>query len=74
MLRKEEDFILHKKLRKTGDGESKEDFPHKTLHWHSTAVVSMKFTLDGVSLLSCASEEVFVIWSISEGRKAFYLE
>ena len=71
MLRKEEDFILHKKLRKTGDGESKEDFPHKTLHWHSTAVVSMKFTLDGASLLSCASEEVFVIWSISEGRKAF---
>ena len=39
---------------------------HKTLHWHSTAVVSMKFTLDGASLLSCASEEVFVIWSISQ--------
>ena len=70
-IRKDGGFVPHKNLRKTGSGEIREDFPHNTLHWHSTAIVALKFTLDGVSLLSCASEEVFVVWSISEGRKSF---
>jgi len=69
--REENDFVPNKYLRKSGSEESREDFPHNTLHWHSTPIVALKFTCDGVSLLSCASEEVIVVWSISENRKAF---
>lgn len=70
-LGKDQEIFFKKQLRKFNDGETVEDLPSITLHWHSTSVATLKFTMDGIRLLSSAKEEVLVIWSIFEGRKTF---
>jgi NET1-associated nuclear protein 1 (U3 small nucleolar RNA-associated protein 17) len=42
-----------------------------SLHWHSHAVGSLKFSSDGDYLISGGKEAVLVIWQLESGEKKY---
>lgn len=43
-----------------------------TLHWHASSVKAIRFTADGVYLLSGGMEATLVLWQLESGKKDFF--
>lgn len=51
-------------------GKNKDTTPRR-LHWHSSAVSTLRFALNGQYLLSGGSEGVLVLWQLSTSNRQF---
>ncbi|PGH16573.1 hypothetical protein AJ79_01679 [Helicocarpus griseus UAMH5409] len=63
--------ILNSLLRSENKSETGSDLVTNRLHWHRSAVKTVKWSRDGNYIISGGSESVIVLYQLDTGRKQF---
>ncbi|KAM6945905.1 WD repeat-containing protein 75 [Aplochiton taeniatus] len=61
------------KIRLWRNFDQKKDYTFRTMHWHHTAVNSVRFTPEGTNLLSGGVESVLVQWRFKQENQKDFL-